>query len=169
MSFQTPGMSVVARAPASEKIRTTSCWLKEAAPGNCRAGRNRGSRSHRSTYSTTSSTPELAGVFLAWARASKLLPDSTELDLGAEAVANPIRRIGAEEYRDLLGAILTETRRTLKPHGRIILTYHNTDLRAWWALGSALRDAGLSICALAVTQAENERDHAKRDRLGFSS
>ncbi len=111
---------------------------------------------------------ELAGVFLAWARASKLLPDSTELDLGAEAVANPIRRIGAEEYRDLLGAILTETRRTLKPHGRIILTYHNTDLRAWWALGSALRDAGLSICALAVTQAENERDHAKRDRLGFS-
>jgi adenine-specific DNA methylase len=112
---------------------------------------------------------ELASIFLAWARASKLLPDSAELDLRAEAVANSTRRIGAKEYRNLLRAILIETRRTLKPDGgRIILTYHNTDLRAWWALGSALHDAGLSICALAVTQAENERDHAKRDRLGFS-
>jgi putative DNA methylase len=111
---------------------------------------------------------ELASIFLAWARACKLLPDSVELDLRAEAVANPIRGAGAEEYRNLLRAILTETRRTLKPNGRIVLTYHNTDLRAWWALGSALRDAGLDICALAVTQAENERDHAKRDRLGFS-
>lgn len=111
---------------------------------------------------------ELAGVFLAWARASKLLPDSAELDLRTEAVANSARGVGADEYRDLLRAILTETRRTLKPHGRVILTYHNTDLRAWWALGSALRDSGLHIRALAVAHAENERDHAKRGLLGFS-
>lgn len=111
---------------------------------------------------------ELAGVFFAWARASKLLPDSAELDLSSEAVANSERGTGAEEYRDLLSGILTETRRTLKPDGRIILTYHNTDLRAWWALGSALRQSNLHIHALAVTHAENERDHAKRDRMGFS-
>lgn len=111
---------------------------------------------------------ELAAVFLAWARACQLVPDSAELDLKKEAVANASRGVGAAEYEALLAAILTETCRTLKLSGRVILTYHNTDAQAWWALGSALKKAGLRIAALAVVHAENERDHAKRGRLGFS-
>lgn len=111
---------------------------------------------------------ELAAIFLTWARAAGLAALSAELDLRSEAVANSARGIGAEEYRELLAAILGETRRTLKPSGRMILTFHNTDLRAWWALGAALQDAGFSVSALAVTHAENEQDHAKRGRLGFS-
>jgi putative DNA methylase len=111
---------------------------------------------------------ELAAIFLAWARVTGLEGDSIELDLAAEAVANTRRGTDVERYRTLLTAILEETRRTLKPGGRMILTYHNTDLRAWWALGRALRDAQFGIHALAVAQAENDADHSKRGRLAFT-
>jgi putative DNA methylase len=111
---------------------------------------------------------ELAAIFMAWARAVGLVADSAALDLRSEAVANSLRAAGSEHYRALLTTILTETRRTLAPDGRLILTYHNSDTRAWWALGSALRDAGFTIVALAVTHSENERDHAKRGRLAFT-
>lgn len=111
---------------------------------------------------------ELAALFLVWARVTGLTGDSVELDLGAEAVANTRRGTDVERYRELLTGILLETRRSLKPHGRMILTYHNTDLRAWWALGRALGDAGFRICALAVAWAENDVDHSKRGRLAFT-
>jgi adenine-specific DNA methylase len=111
---------------------------------------------------------ELASVFFAWARVCRLVPSSARLDLRSEAVANCVRGADVERYRALLTAILSETRRTLASDGRMILTYHNTDLRAWWALGRALQTAGFTIVALAVTHAENERDHAKRGTLAFS-
>lgn len=111
---------------------------------------------------------ELAAMFMAWAKATGLIADSVALDLRSEAVANSARGTGAERYRALLTAILSETRRTLAREGRMILTYHNSDARAWWALGSALRDAGFAVVALAVTHAENERDHAKRGRRAFT-
>ena len=111
---------------------------------------------------------ELAAIFLAWARVTGLEGDSIELDLANEAVANTRRGTDVDRYRELLTAILTETRRSLKPDGRMILTYHNTDLRAWWALGRALRDARFGIQALAVAWAENDSDHSKRGRLAFT-
>jgi putative DNA methylase len=111
---------------------------------------------------------ELAAVFLTWANAVGLVPTSAALDLSSEAVVNSLRGTGAERYCALLTAILTETRRTLACDGLMILTYHNSDMRAWWALGSALRDADFTVAALAVTHAENERDHAKRGRLAFT-
>jgi putative DNA methylase len=111
---------------------------------------------------------ELAALFLVWARVTGLTTASIELDLGAEAVANTRRGIGVERYRELLTAILSETRRSLKRDGRMILTFHNTDLRAWWALGRALAASGFRIHALAVTWAENDADHSKRGRRSFT-
>lgn len=111
---------------------------------------------------------ELAAVFLAWARASGLVPVSATLDLGSEAVANTQRGTGVERYCDLLTGILSETHRTLAGDGRMVLTYHNSDIRAWWALGRALRSAKFRVSALAITHSENERDHAKRGKLAFS-
>ncbi len=111
---------------------------------------------------------ELAAVFLTWADAVGLVAASTTLDLGSEAVVNSTRGTGADRYRALLTAILTETARTLAADGLMILTFHNSDARAWWALGSAIREAGFTVTALAVTHAENERDHAKRGRLAFT-
>jgi putative DNA methylase len=112
---------------------------------------------------------ELASLFLVWARTTSLLPDSVSLDLQAEAVANHVRGTGVEDYQALLTGIFSEACRTLKPAGRVLLTYHNTDIRAWWALGRALHDAKLEICALAVADAENASDHPKRGNNGFTS
>lgn len=111
---------------------------------------------------------ELAALFLVWAQVTTLTADSVEVDLKSEAVANTRRGTDVERYRELLTAIFQETRRSLKDGGRMILTFHNTDLRAWWALGRALTDAKFSIRALAVAWAENDVDHSKRGRRGFT-
>jgi 16S rRNA G966 N2-methylase RsmD len=111
---------------------------------------------------------ELAGVFLAWARETGLVASTAELDLGSEAVANVERGVGVTGYRDLLTAILSETRRTLVAEGRLVMTFHNSDSRAWWALGCALARSQFTVVALAVSHSENERDHAKRGKLAFS-
>lgn len=111
---------------------------------------------------------ELAALFLVWARMTGLSADSVEVDLKSEAVANTRRGTDVERYRQLLTAIFQETGRSLKDDGRMILTFHNTDLRAWWALGRALADSKFSLRALAVAWAENDVDHSKRGRRGFT-
>lgn len=111
---------------------------------------------------------ELAALFLTWSRSLGLLAQSVEVDLGSEAVANTARGSDVEQYRKLLSSIFKECRRTLKPQGRVLLTFHNSDLRAWWALARALHSARLEICGLAVSAAENDADHSKRDRLAFT-
>jgi putative DNA methylase len=111
---------------------------------------------------------ELAALFLSWARAMQLIPASVELDLAAEVVPNPVRGTGIDDYRTLLTAILKETARALKAAGRVIITFHNRDIRAWWALSEALKAAGFCVAALAVAQAENDADHSKRGRRTFT-
>lgn len=111
---------------------------------------------------------ELAALFLVWAQITTLVADSIEVDVMSEAVANTRRGTDVDRYRELLTAIFHETRRSLRDDGRMVLTFHNTDLRAWWALGRALKDAEFSITALAVAWAENDGDHSKRGRRGFT-
>lgn len=111
---------------------------------------------------------ELAALFLAWARALRLIPDSVQLDLASEVVANTSRGVGADEYRRLLSAVLRETRRTLRSTGRMVLTFHNSDPRAWCALAHALGESDFTVATLAVARTENETDHAKRGRRSFT-
>lgn len=111
---------------------------------------------------------ELAALFLTWARVTRVVAGSVSVDLRSEAVANPARAAGVAQYRKLLTRIFRETRRTLRNEGRMVLTFHNSDGRAWWALARALADAGFSVGALAVAHAENGSDHAKRGRRAFT-
>ncbi len=111
---------------------------------------------------------ELAALFLTWAHAIGLVAANVHLDMAAEAVANSRRSAGVDHYRALLTRIMRETARTLSADGSMILTFHNSDGRAWWALGSALGGAGFRVAALAVAHAENETDHAKRNAKAFS-
>lgn len=111
---------------------------------------------------------ELAALFLVWSQTAGLAPHEIELDLCREAVANNARGTGPTEYGQLLAAIFGEARRTLKPSGRLVITFHNTDLRAWWALSQALSKGLLAVRALAVAKAENSSDHAKRGLMGFT-
>ena len=111
---------------------------------------------------------ELGSLFLAWAQTTGLIANSVHVDFRSEAVPNSMRGTGTERYCELLTNVLTETKRTLKPAGRVVLTFHNTSGRAWWALARALGRAGLYVSALAVAHAENEADHSKRGRRAFS-
>ncbi|THF69965.1 hypothetical protein E7T06_09410 [Deinococcus sp. Arct2-2] len=107
---------------------------------------------------------ELARLFHFWL--AQYTPLSA-YDEHQEAVPNRVRQQGADHYQDAIMACLKETRRTLKPGGRLILTFHNRKLAAWTALGSALHGAGFRISALAVTHAENSADHSKRGGKGM--
>jgi adenine-specific DNA methylase len=111
---------------------------------------------------------ELGSLFLAWAQVTGLIAKSIHVDFRSEAVPNSIRGTGTERYCELLSGVLIETSRTLKPAGRVVLTFHNTSGQAWWALARALGRSGLYVSALAVAHAENETDHAKRGRKAFS-
>jgi adenine-specific DNA methylase len=112
---------------------------------------------------------ELASLLFTWARTVDLIPSSVTLDVASEAVVNSSRGNGLTEYREMLTRIFREARRTLKPAGLLVLTFHNTDIRAWWALARALHDADLAVHALAVAEAENGSDHAKRNSRAFTS
>lgn len=111
---------------------------------------------------------ELAAIFLAWAHATGLIPIDVRVDARREAVPNRIRGTDADDYERLLTRIFRETRRVLRPTGAMVLTFHNTKLPAWIALARALRAADFSVRALAVVRSENETDHAKRGRRGFT-
>jgi adenine-specific DNA methylase len=111
---------------------------------------------------------ELGALFLVWAQSSQLISRSVHVDLRSEVVPNASRGADTDRYRSLLSMVMKETKRTLKPDGRMVLTFHNTDGRAWWALARALGRAGFYVSALAVAHAENETDHAKRGRRAFS-
>jgi len=107
---------------------------------------------------------ELARLFHFW------LAQYTPLaahDEHQEAVPNRSRQKGADHYEEAIAACLRETRRTLKPDGRLVLTFHNRKLTAWKTLGGALHSAGFRIFALAVTRAENDADHSKRGGRGM--
>ena len=111
----------------------------------------------------------MAGLFLAWANATNLIAPGLSPDLTKEAVPNLARGVGTDEYASLLKSIFKEAERVLKPNGRMLLTFHNSDVRAWASLAAALRDAGFWVCGLAAVTAENRADHSKRNPLSFTS
>lgn len=111
---------------------------------------------------------ELASIFVAWGHATGLISERIRVDLAHEAVPNQVRGTDASDYERLLSGIFRETRRVLRPTGVMVLTFHSTELRAWMVLARVLDGAGFAVRALAVVHSENERDHAKRDRLGFT-
>jgi hypothetical protein len=90
-------------------------------------------------------------------------------DLRKEAVPNRVRGLDTEGYQTILSGIFAESARSLAPNGRMILTFHSSNLRAWAALGGALAAAGFRIGGLAVAPSENARDHSKRGKRSFVS
>jgi putative DNA methylase len=81
-----------------------------------------------------------------------------------EAVASRTLGCTHEEYIRRLESIFRETRRTLKPNGRMLLTFHHTRTKAWEAVAQSLRNANWRIVSVAVVHSENEKDFAKYER-----
>jgi adenine-specific DNA methylase len=108
---------------------------------------------------------ELSQLFLPWMPTVGIARRAGSFDSHSEVVPNRTRRAGLMEYRQRLTRVMSECFRVLRPDGRLILTYHSTQLRAWWALSKAISDAGFFIRALATAETENPTDHAKRGKL----
>jgi len=109
---------------------------------------------------------ELARLFHVWMDHAG--PCDKPLE-SAEAVPNSVRGATTEDYEDKVAACLNESRRTLTATGRLILTFHNKDMKAWRALSQALYRAGFDVVALAAVAAENADDHSKRGKESFLS
>ena len=108
---------------------------------------------------------ELARLFHVWLRC---YDGTIRVDESLEATPNPRRGTDTESYEALVGECLAESRRTLAPGGRLILTFHNNDLSAWKALAGALSRAQFGVIGLAVVDSENASDHAKRGKKAFA-
>jgi adenine-specific DNA methylase len=107
---------------------------------------------------------ELARLFHVWLA---IAADTSVPAEDCEAVPNTIRGTNTEQYEEIVKECLRESRRTLAPSGRLILTFHNHDLGAWTALRNALRGSGFVVVGLATVSAENSADHSKRNKRSF--
>jgi adenine-specific DNA methylase len=107
---------------------------------------------------------ELARLFHVWLAVAADIPSPAE---DSEAVPNAIRGTNTERYEEIVKECLTESRRTLAPNGRLVLTFHNHDLGAWTALRNALIGSGFGVVGLATVSAENSADHSKRNKRSF--
>jgi len=105
---------------------------------------------------------ELSRVFRVFAKSLGLKWDN---QVEAEE-AVPNRHLGCtnDEYVARLHGIFIETKRTLKPRGRMLLTFHDSKVLAWQAVGDALRKSGWQVISVAVVHSENEKDFAKNDK-----
>ncbi len=110
---------------------------------------------------------DLSRLFLAVGHALHVPVPSTP-SLAREAVPRD-NEDNARRYREVLTRIFSETVRTLKPTGRLILTFRSRKLKAWDALAQALVAAGLVVLGCGAICAENEMDFPKRTRKAVTS
>lgn len=103
---------------------------------------------------------ELARLFHTWL---SVYDASVSVDEQLEAVPNSVRGTSFTDYENTIAACLSESRRTLKNNGTLILTFHNKKLKAWNALTGAIYKSGFYVKAIAVVRAENSADHCKRN------
>ena len=112
---------------------------------------------------------ELASLFLAWTPALGIAVQAGRFEPHREAVPRGRSPLCEVDYRKKLTRVFRECARVLRSDGRLILTYHSLNLRAWSALGRALATGGFSIVALGVAETENGLDHSKRGKNSFVS
>ncbi|HSH05973.1 MAG TPA: hypothetical protein VLL52_25885 [Anaerolineae bacterium] len=96
---------------------------------------------------------DLAEFFRVWLR--HWLPDAADWEYNqqASAVTPTIDTLG--HYQTLLTAIFQEGARLLRPHGRLIFTYHHWNPKSWAALTHALHQADFILINHYVVHAEN--------------
>jgi len=112
---------------------------------------------------------ELSALFTTWLGAMGLESQAGVFESSLEAVPNRVDGRNEQHYLRLLTSIFKECARTLRPRGRLILTFHSRHLHAWHALGRALRRTGFRIVGLSVVRTENDTDHSKRGKQAFAT
>lgn len=98
---------------------------------------------------------DLATFFRVWL--ARLLPTEANwtYNIAHSAVASTAAN-GDTSFMAILGGILRECARTLKPDtGRLVFTFHHWDPNAWAELTLALRQAGFTLVSAHVVFSEN--------------
>lgn len=111
---------------------------------------------------------ELSTLLRAWAESVGLMDGESQVDPSEEVTVNRSLHLGSSHYGDTLEKVLSECARTLQFHGSLIMTFNNRDLSAWCALGTALRNSGLWVHAIAPVVSESKNDHSKKARYSFT-
>jgi adenine-specific DNA methylase len=110
---------------------------------------------------------ELSRLFRVFMRGiGSVFTDHAERD---EAVPNGTLTCTHNEYVRRLSAVFTETARTVKTRGRMLLTFHHRRLIAWKAITEILQMSGWNVLSLAVVHSENEKDFAKTKKDAITS
>lgn len=90
---------------------------------------------------------ELSNFFYVWLK--NLVTDSNFIEENVpteqEAIVNDVMKKSGEDYSLLLAGVFRECARVLKKNGRLIFTFHHTNLRAWWALFKAVVHSGFAV------------------------
>ena len=108
---------------------------------------------------------------------SSLLWDAwlgAETDQGAEIVVNQrrARTSGGKDlalYGDLMAKAFSEASRVLRPGGRAVLAFSNTDDRVWTEVQDALSDAGLETRSVHVLDKGQPSIKGVKGQLGQES
>ncbi len=76
-------------------------------------------------------------------------------DASAVAIGDDLR------FKNVLRNVFSECRRVLRPAGRMMLTFANSEPRAWIALFQALKGGGFFAYGYTVVRSDGETDYAK--------
>ncbi len=96
---------------------------------------------------------ELADYFYSWLRLGMRGRDSA-FDAQTTRSAREVQGVSAKEFGALLGDVLVESARVLKPSGVLAFTFHHSRGEAWAALADAIEKAGLEVVATHPVKAE---------------
>jgi putative DNA methylase len=96
---------------------------------------------------------ELADFFHCWLRLGLGGNDST-FRSGTSRSDREVQGRDAVEFASLLGDVLAECARVLKPEGLLAFTFHHSRDEAWWAVADAVTRAGLVVVAAHPVKAE---------------
>ena len=111
---------------------------------------------------------ELSSPLVAWAEVLGLITESERPSAIQEAVVNRVRGLDPLSYQTALQQVFKESGRTLTQDGALLLTFNNSNFRAWHCLATALRESQFSVHAIAPVQSELATDHSKQSAHSFT-
>ena len=96
---------------------------------------------------------ELADFFYCWLREGLRGSEPAFAAITTRS-AREVQSKDEAEFSKLLGGVLKECARVLKPEGTLAFTFHHARERAWVAVADAICEAGLSVVAIHPVKAE---------------
>lgn len=96
---------------------------------------------------------ELADFFFAWLKIG-LGKTEPAFEALTSRSKGEVQGRDAREFGDLLGGVLKESARVLKPQGLLAFTFQHARQEAWLAVASAIEQAGLEVVATHPVKAE---------------